>query len=196
MLILAFDTSTDVATSALVADGERARRARLGLARALLDGRRRAPAPAPRAAGATSTRSPSAPGRGASRARASGSPSPAGSASRSASRPRASRRSTRSPPARGAFPVIDARRGEVFVPGPRACAPDELDLRTGSVCVGGGAVRYRDGARGAGRLVPPDDDRAPRPVGAPPRALAATFGPAEAVEPIYVRAPDAERCAA
>src|SRR5438093_13707481 len=28
----------------------------------------------------------------------------------------------------GAVPVIDARRGEVFVPGPAATRPDELDL--------------------------------------------------------------------
>jgi hypothetical protein len=44
-----------------------------------------------------------------------------------------------------------------------------------------------------GGEVPPDDD--PRHV---PRAylharLAGTFGPVEAIEPVYVRAPDAER---
>src|SRR5439155_7941508 len=42
-----------------------------------------------------------------------------------------------------AYPVIDARRGEVFVPGPLAVGPDDLDLRPGTLCVGSGAVRYR-----------------------------------------------------
>src|SRR5213593_3400371 len=42
----------------------------------------------------------------------------------------------------GALPVIDARRGEVFVP-LRATPPDELDV-AGRVCVGDGAVRYRE----------------------------------------------------
>src|ERR1700704_3063386 len=45
----------------------------------------------------------------------------------------------------GALPVIDARRGEVFVlqGGPWVLAPDELALASGTVCVGSGAVRYR-----------------------------------------------------
>ena len=42
-----------------------------------------------------------------------------------------------------AFPVIDARRREVFVPGPRVVAPDDLELEPGTFCVGEGAVRYR-----------------------------------------------------
>ena len=43
----------------------------------------------------------------------------------------------------GACPVIDARRSEVFVEGPRAVAPDDLELQPGTLCVGSGAVRYR-----------------------------------------------------
>ncbi len=92
----------------------------------------------------------------------------------------------------GALPVIDARRGEVFVPGPEAVSPE--DARPGGrLCVGDGAVRYRARLEAAGALVPPDDD--PRHV---PRAvlharLAGTFGAVDAIEPIYVRAPDAER---
>ena len=78
MLILAFDTATDVATSALVADGELLGE-RVSIARTLLEDvdalLRQASARPP-----TSTRSPSAPGRAASPARGSGSRSRAGSA--------------------------------------------------------------------------------------------------------------------
>ena len=60
----------------------------------------------------------------------------------------------------GALPVIDARRREVFARGrrPVVLAPAELEVEAGTVCVGDGAVRYRDAARGGGRVVPPDDD--------------------------------------
>src|SRR4051794_22157216 len=45
----------------------------------------------------------------------------------------------------GATPVIDARRGEVFVlrGEPSVLAPGELELECGTVCVGTGAVHYR-----------------------------------------------------
>src|SRR6187402_1240291 len=58
----------------------------------------------------------------------------------------------------GAIPVIDARRREVFVPGPRALAPADLALDPGTVCVGDGAVRYRDLLEQAGGVVPADED--------------------------------------
>ena len=50
-----------------------------------------------------------------------------------------------------AFPVIDARRREVFVLGPRVLEPDDLALEPGTLCVGSGAVRYRAYARTHGR---------------------------------------------
>ena len=92
----------------------------------------------------------------------------------------------------GALAVIDARRGEVFVPGPVAVKPEDAPA-DGRLCVGDGAVRHRAILEANGGVVPPDDD--PRHV---PRAvlhasLATAFGPVDAIEPIYVRAPDAER---
>jgi tRNA threonylcarbamoyladenosine biosynthesis protein TsaB len=91
----------------------------------------------------------------------------------------------------GALPVIDARRREVFVPGPLALSPDDLDLEPGSLCIGSGAIRYRDTLERKGALVPPDDDPIHLPHARLHAALARDFGPSEAVQPIYVRLPDA-----
>ena len=93
----------------------------------------------------------------------------------------------------GGLPVIDARRREVFVPGPLALAPADLELAPGRLCVGDGAVRYRDVLEAAGAEVPPDDDERHLPRARFHAALAGDFGPAELVEPIYVRVPDAEK---
>ena len=90
----------------------------------------------------------------------------------------------------GGTPVLDAKRGEVFTVGPRACKPDELDV-AGQTLVGDGAVRYRELFEAAGATVPPDDDESHMPE---PRLLierAGAFGPAALVEPLYVREPDA-----
>lgn len=95
----------------------------------------------------------------------------------------------------GALPVIDAKRREVFVPGPAALAPADLRLEPGTVCVGDGAVRYRELLEAAGAEVAPDDDERHLPRARFHVALAADFGPAELVEPLYVRAPDAQRSA-
>jgi tRNA threonylcarbamoyladenosine biosynthesis protein TsaB len=91
----------------------------------------------------------------------------------------------------GAYPVIDARRREVFVPGPRAVAPDELELEPGTLCVGSGAVRYRSTLERAGARVPPDDDPVHLPHARLHAALADGFGSADELHPIYVRSPDA-----
>ena len=88
--------------------------------------------------------------------------------------------------------MVDARRGEVFVPGPLALSPDELELEPGTVCVGNGAIRYRAALERLGALVPPDEDDVHVPSARLHAALAVRFGPAEEILPIYVRAPDAK----
>ncbi len=91
----------------------------------------------------------------------------------------------------GAIPVIDAKRREVFVPGPRAVAPGALTVEPGETYVGDGAVRYRDVLEQAGAVVPPDADERHLPRARFHAALAGDFGPVELVEPLYVRVPDA-----
>ena len=92
----------------------------------------------------------------------------------------------------GAYPVVDARRREVFVPGPRAVAPDDLELEPGAFCVGDGAVRYRGTLEGKGAVVPSDDDDLHVPHARLHAALATDFGSAESILPLYVRAPNAK----
>jgi tRNA threonylcarbamoyladenosine biosynthesis protein TsaB len=94
----------------------------------------------------------------------------------------------------GALPIIDARRSEVFVldGDARVGRPEELDVR-GRVCVGDGAVRYRVTLEEHGAVIPPDDDERHVPWSRFHVQLAHAFGPAEEVEPIYLRIPDAER---
>lgn len=91
-----------------------------------------------------------------------------------------------------ALPVIDARRGEVFVPGPAAVRPEDASV-SGRLCLGDGAIRHRGVLESNGGIVPPDDDPRHLPRAALHVRLAGGFGPVEAIEPIYVRAPDAER---
>jgi tRNA threonylcarbamoyladenosine biosynthesis protein TsaB len=95
----------------------------------------------------------------------------------------------------GATPVIDARRREVFVlqGEPRVLAPTELELAPGSLCVGSGAVRYRAVLEAAGAEIPPDHDERHVPRARFHAQLARDFGPADAVEPLYLRIPDADR---
>ncbi len=99
----------------------------------------------------------------------------------------------------GALPVVDAHRREVFtlVAGePVALAPGDVPLAPGTVCVGDGAVRYRSPLEAAGAIVPPDESELHRPRARFHARLAAGFGAADAVEPVYVRLPDAEQAAA
>jgi len=93
----------------------------------------------------------------------------------------------------GAYPVIDARRGEVFVPGPTAVQPQDVSFPAGSICVGDGARRYRDLLTSLGAVVPTDESELHVPRASLHAALATSFGEADAVAPVYVREPDAKR---
>lgn len=189
MLILAFDTATSVATCALVDDGE-VLGERVTTARALLEDvdallRQGSARPTDLDALAvgtgpgsfTSTRLGVAAARGL--ALALGLPA-AGVSTLDAL----------AAGAPGALPVIDAKRREVFVPGPRVLAPDALELAPDTVCVGDGACRYRPVLEALGAVVPPDDSEQHVPRARFHAFLARDFGPADAVEPVYVRIPD------
>jgi tRNA threonylcarbamoyladenosine biosynthesis protein TsaB len=191
MLVLAFDTATDVATSAVLEDGrvlgERTSEPRSLLA--AIDGLLQDAGVEPADLGAlvvgtgpgsfTSTRIGLAVARGLALALdlpvAGVSTLDALAAARE-----------------DAYPVIDARRREVFVPGPLALAPDDLELDSGTLCIGSGAVRYRPALERKGLVVPPDEDAVHLPHARLHASLARDFGPAEELLPIYVRAPDAK----
>jgi tRNA threonylcarbamoyladenosine biosynthesis protein TsaB len=193
-LILAFDTATDVATSALVDDGE-VLGERTSLPRTVLadaDELMRASGHAPSdldglvvgtgPGSFTSTRIGLAVARGVALAldvRVAG----------------VSTLDALAAGTPGALPVVDARRHEVFVAGPRVVAPDELELEPGAVCVGSGAVRYRAALERLGAVVPPDDDEAHIPRASLHASLAHVFGPADEIAPVYVRKPDVETTA-
>ena len=191
MLVLAFDTATDVATSALVRDGE-VLGERVGLARTLLedvdellavvdadaadlDGLVVGTGPG----SFTSTRIGLAFARGLGLAL----DLPGAGVSTLAALATA---------APDVCPVIDARRGEVFVEGPRVVSPDDLELAPGTLCLGSGAVRYRATLERMGAEIPDDGDGRHLPRAALHAALAGELGPVDDIEPVYVRLPDAE----
>jgi tRNA threonylcarbamoyladenosine biosynthesis protein TsaB len=96
----------------------------------------------------------------------------------------------------GALPVIDGSRKEVFslVKGePVVLRPEQLEPEPGTVCVGDGAVRYRELLERAGAEVPSDSSDLHRVRARFLVDLARNFGPAELVEPLYLRIPDAEK---
>src|SRR5947199_2391612 len=144
MLILAFDTATDVATSALVSDGEvlGERTSRAVTVLEDIDALLRQAGAHTRELGGiavgigpgsfTGVRIGLATARGL--ALALGVPV-AGVSTLDAL----------AAGAPSAVPVVDARRGEVFVlqREPRVLAPEKLELPIGTVCVGSGSVRYR-----------------------------------------------------
>ena len=194
MLVLAFDTATDVATVALVREGEAAERlSSAGRMLEAVDGllADAGGTPADIAAIVVGT----GPGRYTSlrmglvtaRALAFALEVPVAGVSTL---------DALAAGAAGALPVIDGRRGEVFtlLEGAPACLPPErLDPGPGRTCVGDGAVRYREALLAAGATVPPDGDPRHLPWARHHAALARDFGPAELVEPLYLRAPDAEQ---
>ncbi len=95
-----------------------------------------------------------------------------------------------------ATPVIDARRREVFalVGGrPVVVAPAELPVEPGRSYVGDGAVRYRDVIETAGGVVPPGDSELHLPRARFHAQLASDFGLPDLVQPMYLRVPDVDR---
>jgi tRNA threonylcarbamoyladenosine biosynthesis protein TsaB len=92
----------------------------------------------------------------------------------------------------GAVPVIDARRREVFVPD-GVLAPGDLEIERGRTYVGNGAVRYRELLEAGGAEIPPDSDERHLPRARFHAQLAHDYRPAEEVEPLYLRVPDADR---
>jgi tRNA threonylcarbamoyladenosine biosynthesis protein TsaB len=96
----------------------------------------------------------------------------------------------------GALPVIDARRREVFtVAGgvPVVLAPAEVVVEPGTLCVGNGAVRYRAVLEEKGAVVPPDGDERHLPRARFHAQLARELGSVDEIEPLYLRVPDAEK---
>jgi tRNA threonylcarbamoyladenosine biosynthesis protein TsaB len=96
----------------------------------------------------------------------------------------------------GAEPVIDGRRAELFalgLDGPLVVRAEEFRVQPERVYVGDGAVRYREHFERSGGTVPPDDDPRHIPWARHHASLAQSFGPPELAEPIYLRLPDAER---
>lgn len=96
----------------------------------------------------------------------------------------------------GAVPVIDGRRREVFtlLGGEPRCLPAaELPVEAGRAYVGDGAVLHREQIEAAGGTVAPDDAQEHVPWARNHASLARDFGPAAAAEPIYLRVPDADR---
>jgi hypothetical protein len=61
------------------------------------------------------------------------------------------------------------------------------------MCVGDGALRYREVLEARGAAVPPDDDERHLPRARFHAALAGDPGPVDEIEPLYLRVPDAEK---
>lgn len=96
----------------------------------------------------------------------------------------------------GAIPVIDARRREVFalVKGePVVLPPAELPVEPGRVYVGDGALRFRDEIERRGGEVPPDGSDLHLPRARFHAELARDFAAPDLVEPMYLRIPDVDR---
>jgi tRNA threonylcarbamoyladenosine biosynthesis protein TsaB len=95
-----------------------------------------------------------------------------------------------------ATPVIDAKRREVFSlqhGEPVVLAPADLLVEQDRTYVGDGALRYRDELEGRGGVVPSAESELHLPRARFHAELARDFGPPEEVEPMYLRIPDVDR---
>jgi tRNA threonylcarbamoyladenosine biosynthesis protein TsaB len=94
------------------------------------------------------------------------------------------------------FPLIDAKRREVYGPGPFVGSIEEAIERApeGALAAGDGSIRFREALEGAGIRVAPGDSRMHVVRGLYICRLAASVQPAppESVVPCYLRAPDAK----
>jgi tRNA threonylcarbamoyladenosine biosynthesis protein TsaB len=96
----------------------------------------------------------------------------------------------------GSVPVIDARRREVFAlldGEPVVLPPAELPIEPGRSYVGDGAERYREVIESGGGSVPPDESELHLPRARFHAQLATDFGLPEQVQPMYLRVPDVDR---
>jgi tRNA threonylcarbamoyladenosine biosynthesis protein TsaB len=96
----------------------------------------------------------------------------------------------------GAVPVIDARRREVFAlmgGEPVVVAPAELPVEQRRTYVGDGAVHYREEIERRGGEVPPDESELHLPRARFHAELARDFGAPDLVEPMYLRIPDVDK---
>ena len=188
MLTLAFDTATSVATSALVRDGEvvaeRASRAVRVLADAeeLLERAGAEPRELSRLVVGTGPGSFAA-----ARALAFALDLPLAGVSTL---------DALAAGAPAAVPVVDAGRREVFTlldGAPVVSAPAELPVEPGTTSVGDGAVRYREVLESLGAEIPRRESELHVPRARFHAELAHEFVDPGAVEPIYLRLPDAEQ---
>jgi tRNA threonylcarbamoyladenosine biosynthesis protein TsaB len=109
-----------------------------------------------------------------------------------------------------ALPLIDARRGQVFAAlyghggeeiwAPMVIAPEELAdrvraLGSNPLSAGDGSVRFREELGAAGAEIAPPNDTVHRVAARHICALAegAAVSPPDRIEPVYLRAPDAEK---